>query len=210
MSKKEPLLVPIAMCSSNGFAVADTLFYLGAMSTIRHRAENGQEFYLALFHAQASNIPRGRNEVMRHIRKVVGKESGRYPMLWIDSDMGLDYVGVQHVMVMVSQLLTMPGKPVGIAMNYRTTMNGETQIRTQRTLGLTNTMYQPKGGHPYESLGREGASGFGILAINQPLDYQFHADVLGEDIYFWNDNPDYELMVYTAYMPKHVKTIPLV
>ena len=34
-----------------------------------------------------------------------------------------------------------------------------------------------------------GMAGFGFVYLNQPIHYVFHADVTGEDVNFWLDNP---------------------
>jgi hypothetical protein len=35
-----------------------------------------------------------------------------------------------------------------------------------------------------------GAAGLGFAYCEQPLQYRFHADTIGEDIHFWWDHPD--------------------
>ena len=35
-----------------------------------------------------------------------------------------------------------------------------------------------------------GMAGLGFVYLRQPLTYRFHADELGEDIYFWQEHPE--------------------
>ncbi len=38
-----------------------------------------------------------------------------------------------------------------------------------------------------------GLAGLGFAYCEQPLDYRFHADTIGEDVHFWRDHPELQI-----------------
>lgn len=160
--------------------------------------------------ATASNIPRARNACMDTIR-----ELPKNPMcLWIDDDMFLDSDNpetVDHLMRMLDYAEEHPKELV--TANYRTSMISEKgmlefQVREFRTVGMHNKEWEMPKEKGFYPLGTFGASGFGLLMGYFPKRYRFHADVLGEDIWFWNDTNQH-LTVYTGLVPGHAKEIIL-
>jgi hypothetical protein len=54
-----------------------------------------------------------------------------------------------------------------------------------------------------------GMTGFGLLFVRQPLHYVFHADVTGEDVHFWFENPQLDIRYAKQVRVGHMKSITL-
>ena len=200
--------IPMMMPSRDGLVRLDTIQTILGW---QHLLQN-QNINLIIVSGVGGNIPRARNACMDAIRDNV---DDKIFMGWMDSDMVLptNEDTIQHLDKMA--WTASREKDAIICCDYRTTMeNGEFQMRRYRTLGDTNEMLFPvktQGvfDEDFTDVGYGGASGFGLCFGYFPRDYVFHADRLGEDINFWNDNPDIRLIRYNDFVPGHAKEVIL-
>ena len=157
-----------------------------------------------VFSANASNIPRSRNECLRGIQ-VKGNDDDLF-CLWLDDDMIINNSHFPYLISMMEYALTMPRKHVVVA-NYRTTMeNFRPQLMQHRHLERQNEIFIPKDEERFQNLGKSGASGLGMAIGWFPKNYKFHADEFGEDIYFWVET-DRTMIVDCGWLPGHRKEL---
>lgn len=200
--------IPLMMPNRNGLLRIDTMITLNRWQALLVQSN----INLIFISAQASNIPRARNACMDAVRN---NTQAKILMMWLDSDMVLPSEDdtLMHLNAMLQYAIN--HRDAIICCDYRTTMgDNEFQMRKYRTLGIDNEPFKNSydvydDANPYTNLGCEGASGFGLCMGYFPRGYIFHADTLGEDIYFWNDNPNIELVRYNHFIPGHAKEVVL-
>lgn len=140
--------------------------------------------------AEASNIPRGRNTIIQQLRAAMPEKTQAW-ILWVDSDI---WIPEGTAPLIVDAIRWAETHQAGIVANYKMA-NGESVLMTSREPHLNRhyTAEEVLGLPDYTEI---GMAGLGFAYLPQPLDYQFHADALGEDIHFWWDYPD--LHIYFA------------
>lgn len=221
------MIVPFMLPSRNKTIRVDSALTLAYFQQVMKQ----YQYEVIFIDAQGSNIPRARNSCMDLVRN----NDEYIIMFWMDDDMVLptDETTVRHLMDMMGHVLADTKRRSIVACDYLTTMrdkdgNYEYQMRYYRTLDDTNFAIYPYL-KPYienniftscdikesqlhssiKSTSHLGASGFGLCVGWFPTQYIFHADRLGEDIHFWYDNPDLELIRYNAFIPNHAKVVLL-
>lgn len=136
---------------------------------------------------EASNIPKGRNLVLERIRDHINpsRASGRPWVMWIDSDIVIppDSYGV-----IAKALLWAETNNRCIAANYM--MGSGTPVLMKSRDPEQAYHYTMQELNELPAYAEVGMAGFGFLYLQQPVDYVFHADRVGEDVHFWWDNPD--------------------
>ncbi|MCY0881712.1 MAG: hypothetical protein OWS74_06925 [Firmicutes bacterium] len=144
---------------------------------------------------QASNIPRARNIVMDRARE----KSNEDPLgvLWIDADIVLKSGDSENLAQMIRW-----GEESGkaITANYRRSDGLSAHMADRTPYGARNYTEELKKGQNI------GMAGFGCAYIPMPRNYRFRADIIGEDVYFWLDNPQLEC-VYAGFGVGHMKSI---
>ncbi len=134
--------------------------------------------------AQGSSIVKNRNNILNTIREIVGDDKVTVPMLWVDSDIFLEYESIPEVAKMVNEVFDVvdvdPLAVVAFSPNYNMS-NGWS------ALALHGGRH-PKG-EDLIHLDLLAYSGLGFLMLNMPVDYEFHSGPLGEDIYFFEEVP---------------------
>lgn len=152
-----------------------------------------------VFSSEASNIPRARNQVLAQIRQ-------RFPnwenpwVLWVDSDIVVPMNGHQpileairwaqaHRKIVIANYLMANGIPV-----------------VMRPDGTHFTLEEIAALPDYSPI---GLAGLGFAYLPQPLDYVFHADRVGEDVYLWRDHPEWSLHLAKNVRLGHRKTVLL-
>lgn len=144
--------------------------------------------------AQGSSIVKNRNNILNTIREIVGLDTSpsrsvgpdrfSVPMLWVDSDIFLEYESIPEVAMMVNEVFDEvdvdPLSVVAFSPNYNMS-NGWSALALHG------------GRHPKADelihLDLLAYSGLGFLMLNMPVDYEFHSGPLGEDIYFFEEVP---------------------
>lgn len=128
--------------------------------------------------AQGSSIVKNRNNIVMSIQELVPNYQSSVPMLWLDSDIFLEYGSIPQVAKMVKWFDNPHTRRRGYSANY----NG---VDGRSVLAL------PGGEHPLaknlKHAQRLSYAGFGFLMIDMPLDYLFHSGPLGEDVYFFEE-----------------------
>jgi hypothetical protein len=219
------MIIPFMLPSREKMIRFDSALTLAYFQNImkQHNVE------IVFIDAQGSNIPRARNSCMDLVRDNVDY----ILMYWMDNDIVLptEEATIQHLIKMLERVAMDSSHRTIVACDYLTTTkdengNYEYQMRYLRTLGDDNFPVYPylKGymNTDFTScdikevplniklpLKHLGASGFGLCVGWFPTKYVFHADRLGEDIHFWNDNPELELIRYNAFTPNHAKVVLL-
>ena len=153
--------------------------------------------------SEASNVPRARNIVVAQIR--ANYAAAVHPwVLWIDSD-----------------IIIAPGGHVAIVDALRWAEEHETPIVANYLMadGQSVVMLGPDRHQVHHGTREEitelanyaevQMTGFGFLYIRHPLSYVFHADLYGEDIHFWWDNPEIQPHLAKQITLGHQKTVVL-
>ena len=208
MSKsKANIFVPsdifIGIASPNGRAPIHTISALKDCG-----AYLGSNIYFVI--SQGSSINKNRNHVKEYLLQTIPPdEVAKYTHIltfWLDDDIFLDYSSVPQVVkfIVKAQQDAIKGKLIAYTANYNR-LTGDSSIMKERT-------YYASPNYTKEEIGRMtghetvvGMSGFGFLATPIPLDYIFHADRIGEDVYFWMENPDIKLKLWTGINLAHQK-----
>ena len=139
---------------------------------------------LAVVVGEGSNIPRSRNSIVRRIsQQMPGVKDTR--VLWVDSDIVLP----KGAAVLIGDAIRWAdANATNITANYLMA-NGANSLLVNRDAGDARH-YADTEIEAMRNYAEIGMADFGFLYIHQPLNYVFHAGLLGEDINFWLDNPD--------------------
>lgn len=149
--------------------------------------------------AEAGNIPKGRNQVLRQIQADADPATHAW-VLWLDSD-----------------ILITPGSAPALAQyiedardsgrqwiaNYNMA-NGQSVLMKDRILHnaahytTDELLCLPDGSEL-------GMGGFGLSFLFTDLSYQFWADEAGEDIHYWLDRPEEKVYYAKHVLLKHRK-----
>lgn len=185
---RSPLL--IAIPSQDGRAVVDTLQALTNVAFHMNRE-------IAFITPQASNIPRGRNLAMQMAAAMNPNPKDPLWMFWVDSDVRIEPFQEHYMADMikfaednnafVTGLYKMDDK------NYVATMD----IEGTKHLSGRLDMIKPNAAVK--------TTGFGFLYGPMPRTYTFHADRLGEDLKFWQENKHLKLYANTQVQLSHWK-----
>ena len=194
--------IPIFIPTKNGYVQISTMMMLHAL-TVRN-----SQLSFPVISVQTSNISKSRNGCMDTIRH---NELPYIMCLWIDSDMVIEEKDVVHVEAIIKEGLerNQKGMEAGIVCNYRTSNNGS-QIKSARTREASSEVsIDELSNQGIYSMGHDGVSGFGLAFLPMPPQYIFHSDELGEDMYYWIEHPELEMLIYTDFVPRHVKEVAL-
>ena len=129
--------------------------------------------------AQGSSIVKNRNNIVKSIQELVPNYQSSVPMLWLDSDIFLDYSSIPGVAKMVKYVEGYAGSgKLAVSPNY------------YMSTGISS-LALPNGHHPHvkelKHLQHLSYAGMGFLMVDMPLYYQFHSGPLGEDVYFFEE-----------------------
>ena len=149
---------------------------------------------------QASNIPRARNAIMDQF----GRPNDKMFMMWVDDDMIIR----SHVDIVNSIKLAMSMEESIVVVPYHmSTPPFESTIRKYRRIRGEgeNPQFEPK--KEIEYLDEKGCAGLGFAVGWFPSKYLFHADEIGEDVYFWCEHPHIPMVVDSRWTAGHRKEI---
>lgn len=149
--------------------------------------------------AEAGNIPRGRNQVLRQIQADAAPATHAW-VLWLDSDI-LVTPGSAAVVAQYIQGARESGRQW--LANYNMA-SGQSVLMQDRT--LTNARHYTMDELLCLPDGSEiGMGGFGLSFLYTDLAYQFWADEAGEDIHYWLDRPEEKVYYAKHILLKHRK-----
>lgn len=188
----------VAIPTHDRRAIVQSLMELGRVSEILKRP-------MHLTVSEGSNIPRSRNSAIDQIQYQYPDAATKW-MLWLDSDIVILHDSAEIIADAIRWAET---NQVAVTGNYR--------MNTGENVLLSTRGPQPEPHHftddelvalprPYPPV---ALTGFGFLYLEQPLSYRFHADVVGEDIHFWWDNPYIRLHWITDLHLGHHKAVVL-
>lgn len=150
------------------------------------------------------NIPRTRNNILSNIHHAFPNCSKRW-VLWMDSD--IDILPGQAKLISEA-ILWAEAHETGVVANYRMNDGGNV-LMANRDPGKTANHFSDEEIANLEKYAPIGMAGLGFVYLEQPLGYIFHADIIGEDIYFFWENPDVHLHYMKNVRLAHRKMIPL-
>ncbi len=153
-------------------SVVPTLLELGHVGEQLHRP-------LHFVIGEASNIPRSRNAVLQQLRDAYPTASHVW-MLWLDSDIVL-FPGYTEAVVNAIQWAEAHDRVV--VANYRM-IDGEYVVMANKQ-GPPYHHYSVGELDQLPNYAEVGLAGLGFTYLQQPLEYVFHADDIGEDIHLW-------------------------
>lgn len=149
---------------------------------------------------EASNIPRGRNMILQQLREQC-PGSTTVPVLWVDSDIVL-LSGQINTIADAIRWADESHRP--IVANY--------PMADGRSMLIANAVgdhYTEAELQALPNFANVMMAGFGFLYLDQPLEYLFHADRTGEDIYFWLENSHLHPCLAKQIRIQHRKTVLL-
>lgn len=157
---------------------------------------------------QASNIPRARNACMENFgRETVASQKF---IIWIDDDIvirdGNKFLeSLVYALSLPREAILVVGYRMNIAPDFENTVRQYRRIRGEGP----NPPYVVSEDEAVTCLGLNGCAGLGLAMGWFPDDYIFHADEVGEDVYFWCENPEIKMYVDNRWMAGHRKEMIL-
>ncbi len=150
---------------------------------------------------EASNIPRGRNMILHRLREQYPGDKF-VPVLWVDSDI-----------VLLSGQVDTIADAIRWADRFHRPIVANYPMADGRSMLIANAAGDHYTEAELQALPNYAdvmMAGFGFLYLpEQPLDYVFHADRTGEDIYFWLENRNLHPCLAKQIRIQHRKTVLL-
>ncbi len=139
---------------------------------------------------------------MNQVRSLLQKEKGNAWVLWLDSDIILQF---ESYLKIAEAMRWAEKKNKSWTANYRMA-NGTSVLMKQRTLYNAEhyTDEEVEQLKPYAEI---AMTGFGFAYINMDLEYRFRADEAGEDVNFFLDNPDFNIYLAKDISIGHSKSV---
>ncbi len=182
-------------------AVVPTLMALERVSHLLHRE-------LQTVVGEGSNIPRARNVAVQGLRDRAVRDSDPW-ILWLDSDI---WLADDSVVAVAEAIRWAEAHDAAIVANYRMS-DGRNVLMKRRAPDFPepgeDAHYTDEELAALPDYAEVGMAGLGFVYLRHPLTYRFHADDLGEDIYFWQDHPEMRLHLAKQIHLGHKKLVLL-
>ncbi len=151
----------------------------------------------------ASNIPRARNSILNDLRQADPDALWQW-VLWVDNDIVIPWDGHHAIAAAIERAWN---DHVGWTAHYPMA-NGESVLMRARK-PMENIHYSREELPSLPDWTPIGMTGFGMLFLQQPTRYVFHADVTGEDVHFWLEQPTLDIRYAKDIRIGHMKSITL-
>lgn len=195
--------VLFGMTTRSGEADATTMFMLPGFAAVTLNRPVS-----SLVVARCSQIVKGRNLVHQRAKwrldQLPPGVTAPDHLIWIDSDIVLEPRTLLALAECVHFCEAHPGTAAGIA--YAREPDHDSGGQPPAAMGGTgeDPVYDDSGQYQ-----RVAVLGFGATVIPMDLDYVFHADNIGEDVYYARDHPDLTWWVHRGAMARHRKYLDL-
>lgn len=190
----DPLLVGVP--THDGRAMITSITALSRVGNILDRP-------VVFLIGEASNIPRSRNLVMDEARSRAEVKESAF-ILWMDSDI---MIPASSVPAIVQAIMWSHDTQQNWAAHYRMATGDSVLIAERSRDGARHyTMDELNAMDNFSSI---AMGGMGLSYICMPMDYVFHADVVGEDVNFFLDCPTIDLHYAKEVKIFHRKTVIL-